>query len=80
MSIVSVYVGSIKLRRSPYGPGVSIDGRGVEQMDSESELRVNVWTARQNVEEDRSQTCKQLVANEVNAPASRRWRSKCLAN
>jgi len=78
MSFVSLYFGSIRLRRSPYGLGVSIYGLGVEQMDSGSELRVKVWTARKNEEEDPSQTCKQLLANEVNVLVSRRWRSKCL--
>ncbi len=48
------------------------------KMDSGSELRVKVWTARKNEEEDPSQTCKQLLANEVNVLVSRRWRSKCL--
>jgi hypothetical protein len=80
MFLGSVYVGSGKFRRSPYGLGVSIYGLGVEQMDSEGELRVKVWTGRKNEQADRSQICKQLFASEVNTRASRSWRSKCLAN
>jgi len=59
---------------------VSIYGLGVEQRDSERDLRVKVWTATKNEYEDRLQSRKQLLTNEVNTRASRGWRSKCLCN
>jgi len=59
---------------------VSIYGLGVEQRDSERDLRVKVWTATKNEYEDRLQSRKQLLANDVNTLASGSWRSKCLCN
>ena len=55
------------------------------------DLVSNRWTRKVNFvskvgrrgrvrETDLSQTCKQLLANEVNTRASHSWRSKCLEN